>query len=157
MPCCRICYPPLTEKTIIEKSSVDIIDQWCIFRGLQGPLLTGTDLRLGFPSLPSNVSSATPVTRSVHCEFTLLMDSLKTTLATGQTSGMLVPICVPICVCLLCGVYMDFIMRQYPHINKVRCYRWPFSTDACKWTAFVLKLTSCGHGLYFTIFTLYTH
>jgi hypothetical protein len=96
---------------------VDIINQWAIFRGLEGPLLTEHDLRLEFPSVPSNLSSANTVTRSVHCECTLLMDLLKSALATGQTSGLHVQIGVSKSVCVLCGVYMDLIMREYPHIN----------------------------------------
>jgi hypothetical protein len=45
------------------------------------------------------------------------MDLLKSALATGQTSGLHVQIGVSKSVCVLCGVYMDLIMREYPHIN----------------------------------------
>jgi hypothetical protein len=57
------------------------------------------------------------VTRSVHCECTLLMHLVKGTLAKEENAGMHVHIGVLKSVCLLCGVFMDMIMRKYPQIH----------------------------------------
>jgi hypothetical protein len=109
--------PPRQETATIQKSSVEILNQWAMQPGLQGPLLTAEDLRQEFPSLPASLSANNTVTHSVHCECTPLMHLVKGPLVQGETTGIHVLIGVSKSVCVLCGVFMDLIMRPYPHIK----------------------------------------
>ncbi|KAF8540405.1 hypothetical protein BDD12DRAFT_880534 [Trichophaea hybrida] len=109
--------PPPPEEIVIEKTSVEIVDQWARHRHIDDPGLTETDLRIQFPSLPQPLSQRNTVNRSVHCGCTLVMKIVNDLVQAGTRAFMTLEVGVSKSLCHLCEVFMGLIKKWYPNIT----------------------------------------
>lgn len=89
-------------------------------QGDQNRGLTETELRTQFPSLPRRLSPHNAVTRSVHCECTLVMKIVDDLLRSpAQHSFVTLEIGVSKSLCGLCEVFMGCIGQRFPNLKIV--------------------------------------
>jgi hypothetical protein len=98
---------------VIEKTSVEIINQWARYRDDRE--ITETELRTQFPSLPETLSQRNTVTRSVHCECTLVMKAVNDLVGRGTGHSVTVEVGMSKSSCNLCEVFMGLIKKRYPN------------------------------------------
>ncbi|KAF8436194.1 hypothetical protein BGX38DRAFT_1274595 [Terfezia claveryi] len=107
--------PPPPDRIVIEKTSVEIVEQWARNRDIEGP--TETNLRIQFPSLPQPLSQQNTITRSVHCECTLIMKIVDDLVQQGTSSLVTLEVGVSKSLCNLCEVFMGSVKKRYPNIT----------------------------------------
>jgi len=127
---------------LIEKTSVEIVEQWAQYRHKGEPKLTGLteeDLRTHYPSIPKTLSRRNRVTRSVHCECTLVMKIVDDYVQQGTTPTGNLEVGVSKSLCNLCAVFLSLIHTSYPNITimvstnhgkNVAGWRLPLSVSA---------------------------
>ncbi|RPB28679.1 hypothetical protein L211DRAFT_833665 [Terfezia boudieri ATCC MYA-4762] len=109
--------PPPPDKIVIEKTSVEIVEQWARNRHIEGP--TETNLRIQFPSLPQPLSQKNTITRSVHCECTLIMKIVDDLVQQGTSPFVTLEVGVSKSLCNLCEVFMGSVKKRYPNITII--------------------------------------
>ncbi|RPB18593.1 hypothetical protein L211DRAFT_843437 [Terfezia boudieri ATCC MYA-4762] len=107
--------PPPPDRIVIEKTSVEIVEQWARNRHIEEP--TETNLRIQFPSLPQPLSQQNTITRSVHCECTLIMNIIDDLVQQGTSPFVTLEIGVSKSLCNLCEVFMGSVKKRYPNIT----------------------------------------
>ena len=114
--CTANCFkvrPQQPRTLIINKTSVEILDQWGRLKEHRG--VSEANVRLQYPSLPQPLSRSNVVTLSVHCECTLVSAVVSRYLQTG------IPIDVKIGIsrrlCAWCDAFMVTVRKRYPAIS----------------------------------------
>ncbi|KAF8434721.1 hypothetical protein BGX38DRAFT_1145829 [Terfezia claveryi] len=109
--------PPPPDRIVIEKTSVEIVEQWARNQHTEGP--TETNLRIQFPSLPQPLSQQNTITRSVHCECTLIMNIIDNLVQQGTSPFVILEVGVSKSLCNLCEVFMGSVKKWYPNITII--------------------------------------
>jgi len=121
---------------------VEIVEQWAQYRHKGEPELTGLtekDLRIHYPSIPKTLSRRNRVTRSVHCECTLVMKIIDDYVQQGITPTGNLEVGVSKSLCNLCAVFLSLVHTSYPNITimvstnhgkNVAGWRLPLSVSA---------------------------
>jgi len=109
--------PPPPDRIVIEKTSAEIVEQWARNRDIEGP--TETNLRIQFPSLPQPLSQQNTITRSVHCECTLIMKIVDDLVQQGTSPLVTLEVGVSKSLCNLCEVFMGLVKKWYPNITII--------------------------------------
>ncbi|RPB19474.1 hypothetical protein L211DRAFT_627768 [Terfezia boudieri ATCC MYA-4762] len=107
--------PPPPDRIVIKKTSVEIVEQWARNRHIEGP--TETNLRIQFPSLPHPLSQQSTITRSVHCECTLITKIVNDLVQQGTSPFVTLEVGVSKSLCNLCEVFMGSVKKRYPNIT----------------------------------------
>ncbi|KAF8429345.1 hypothetical protein BGX38DRAFT_1278247 [Terfezia claveryi] len=107
--------PPPPDRIVIEKTSVEIVEQWARNRDIEGP--TETNLRIQFPSLPQPLSQQNTITRNVHCECTLIMKIVDDLVQQGTSPFVTLEVGMSKSFCNLCKVFMGSVKKRYPNIT----------------------------------------
>ena len=103
---------------MIEKTSVEIVNQWGRHRNQdREPVLTEMELRTQFPSLPQPLSQRNTVTRSVHCECTLVINVVNYLVQQRKSFHMNLEVGVSKPLCNLCQVFLGLVRKYYPNIT----------------------------------------
>ncbi|KAF8423477.1 hypothetical protein BGX38DRAFT_1263890 [Terfezia claveryi] len=109
--------PPPPDRIVIEKTSVEIVEQWARNRHIEGP--TEMNLRIQFPSLPQPLSQQNTITRSVHCECTLITKIVNDLVQQGTSPFVTLEVGVSESLCNLCEVFMRSVKKRYPNITII--------------------------------------